>query len=178
MLAGPMDYTPGGFLNVTQKQFKQQTPTVVSNTRCAELAKFVVYESPFMVNCENPENVYGQPGENFLQLVPTTWDDTQVLDGYPGEFVAIARRSGNSWFIGALNNSNGRTIKVPTGFLSAGNYQLQIWADAKDADANPKKVQQSIITLKAGAPLTIRMSNAGGYVAIIKPFTINSDHAK
>ncbi|WP_217605874.1 glycoside hydrolase family 97 protein [Chitinophaga sp. GbtcB8] len=178
MLAGPMDYTPGGFLNVTQKQFKQQTPTLVSNTRCAELAKFVVYESPFMVNCEKPENVYGQPGENFLQQVPTTWDDTQVLDGYPGEFVAIARRSGNSWFIGALNNSKGRTLKVPTGFLSAGNYQLQIWTDAKDADVDPKKVQQSTITLKAGTPLTIGMSNAGGYVAIIKPITINPDHAK
>jgi alpha-glucosidase len=169
MLAGPMDYTPGGFLNVTKNDFKQQTPTLVSNTRCAELAKFVVYESPFMVNSENPSNVYGQPGEDFLRLVPTTWDDIHVLGGYPGEYIAVARRSGENWFLGALNNSQGRLITIATDFLPPGSYAMQIWADAKDANEHPRLVSQTKVIIKAGTPVPIRMANAGGFVAILKP---------
>ncbi len=62
MLGGPMDYTPGGFLNVTREQFKQQTPTLVWNTRACELAKFVIYESPLTVVCDHPQNILNQPG--------------------------------------------------------------------------------------------------------------------
>ena len=60
MLAGAMDYTPGGFLNVERKDFKQQSPTLVMNTRCAELAKFVVYESPYMCYADHPKHVEAQ----------------------------------------------------------------------------------------------------------------------
>ena len=89
MLAGQMDYTPGGFLNVRREDWKRQTPALVCDTRCAELAKFVIYDSPYMVFCDHPKHVLGQPGADFLQIVPTVWDDTRFLGGAPEEYGGI-----------------------------------------------------------------------------------------
>lgn len=164
MLAGPMDYTPGGFLNVTHEAFKPQVPTVVDNTRCAELAKFVVYDSPFAVVCESPAYMKGQPGTDFLKIVPTVWDDTRFLCGYPDTYVAIAKRKGSCWFIGILNNSIARTVELQTSFLPKGVYQLEYWADGKGADRRPSQVLHRTVRLRAGAPIKVRMAKAGGYV--------------
>ena len=169
MLAGPMDYTPGGFLNVTAADFRPQTPTLVANTRCAELAKFVIYESPLTVFCEHPDHVLGQPGADFLSRVQTTWDDTRFLAGYPGDYVALARRSGSAWFVGVLGNSQPRTLTLDTSFLPAGDYQLEYWADGAKADKKPTEVTHKTVTLRAGRPLKLRLAPAGGYVAILTP---------
>ncbi len=169
MLAGQMDYTPGGFLNVTQEAFKQQTPTLVPNTRCAELSKFVIYDSPFTVACEHPRNLLGQPGADFLKLVPTVWDDTRFIDGYPDEYIVLAKRSGKQWFVGAMNNSKQRTIKVNLSFLPQGKYQLEYWADAKNANKEPTGLVKKTVTVDSRKPLTVKMANAGGYAAIITP---------
>lgn len=169
MLAGPMDYTPGGFLNVTPEQFKKQSPTLVINTRCAELSKFVIYESPFSVFCDHPKHVLGQPGSDFLQIVPTVWDDTRFVDGYPGEFIVMAKRSGDTWFLGAMNNDESRTISIPTDFLSTNKYELEYWEDAKDAGINPEKLRKNRKIIQAGKPVKIQMAKNGGYVAVLKP---------
>ncbi|WP_312747255.1 glycoside hydrolase family 97 protein [Sphingobacterium multivorum] len=169
MLAGPMDYTPGGFMNVTTAQFKNQSPTLMMNTRCAELAKFVIYESPLTVFCDHPKHVLGQPGSDFLQVVPTVWDDTRFIDGYPGEFIVMAKRSATNWFIGAMTNDAARTVTVSTAFLSAGKYVLEYWQDAKDATTNPTKLEKKSMIIEAGKTIKIPMVSGGGYVAIIRP---------
>ncbi len=169
MLAGPMDYTPGGFLNVTTREFRQQSPTMVMNTRCAELSKFVIYESPFTVFCEHPRHVLGQPGSDFLRIVPTVWDDTRFLDGYPGEFIVMAKRSGDAWFLGAMNNEVERTVDISTDFLPAGEYELEYWEDAGDAGKNPVKIRKSRTVMRAGKTVKVHMANGGGYVAVLKP---------
>jgi len=168
MLAGQMDYTPGGFLNVTKKDFKRQTPTLVMNTRCAELSKFVIYESPFTVFCDDPEHVTGQPGADFLQVVPTVWDDIKVLDGYPGEYIALAKRSGKDWFIGAMTNESKRVLTVNLDFLSAGNYEMEIWQDAQDAGEQPTHLTKVTRKIKAGEKVKIDMKEDGGYVARLR----------
>ncbi|GAP72655.1 alpha-glucosidase [Candidatus Symbiothrix dinenymphae] len=169
MLAGQMDYTPGGFNNVTPSDFKNQSPTLVANTRAAELAKFVVYESPYTVVCEHPKFILGQPGADFLKIVPTVWDNIKFLGGSPSEYVAIAKQSGSNWFIGVLNNSVEKDITLDTKFLSAGKHTIEIWADAKDANKNPKNSIKLIQTIEAGKPLKVKLAKAGGYVAVIKP---------
>jgi alpha-glucosidase len=168
MLAGQMDYTPGGFNNVTAEAFKQQTPTLVANTRAAELAKFVIYESPFMVVCDHPKFILGQPGADFLKIVPSVWDNIKYLSGSPDTYVAIAKQSGNNWFIGILNNSIEKETTLDTGFLPAGKYIIESWEDAKDANINPKNIKKSEQTIEAGKPLKIKLAKAGGYVAVIK----------
>ncbi len=168
MLAGQMDYTPGGFLNVTKEQFKQQTPAIVWNTRAAELSKFVIYESPLTVVCDHPDNILNKDGADFLKIVPTVWDDIKFISGYPGDFVAIAKRSGEVWFVGAMNNSIGKTIELKLDFLPAGNYEALTWADTKNSDKDPKELKKATQTVKSGERIKITMSKNGGFVAVIK----------
>lgn len=167
MLAGQMDYTPGGFLNVTKDQFKKQTPTLVWNTRAAELSKFVLYESPLTVVCDHPDHILNQPGSDFLKIVPTVWDDTKFLSGYPGEYVALAKRIGNQWFIGVMNNSIGRKLVLKLDFLPEGSYEMNCWADSKESDKDPKIIQIEKRRVKNGEPIKIMLANNGGFVATL-----------
>lgn len=168
MLAGQMDYTPGGFLNVTKEQFKKQTPAVVWNTRAAELAKFVVYESPLTVVCDHPDNILYKPGADFLKIVPTIWDDIKFIGGYPGDYAAIAKRNGDEWFIGVINNSIGKTIEISLDFLPPGRFEAEIWSDARNSDSEPMEIKKSKQTFRSGDNLKISMSDNGGYVAVLK----------
>lgn len=169
LLAGQMDYTPGGFLNVTAENFKQQSPTLVANTRAAELAKFVVYESPFTVVCDNPDNVYGKVGEDFIRVVPSVWDDVHFLGGTPETFVAVAKQHYDFWFIGAINNSVERDASLDLSFLPAGTYKLEYWRDGKKSGKTPTICEHGFtrVTIGKDKKLPIKMSKAGGYAAII-----------
>ncbi|XOV91030.1 MAG: glycoside hydrolase family 97 N-terminal domain-containing protein [Bacteroidota bacterium] len=73
----------------------------------------------------------------FYDAIPTVWDDTKVLSGYPGEYAVVARRSGDDWFVGALNGDAPRTIEVPLDFLE-GSYQATIYADDESVDTITK----------------------------------------
>jgi alpha-glucosidase len=168
MLAGQMDYTPGAFLNVTKEQYKNQTPAIVWNTRTAELSKFVIYESPLTVVCDHPDNILNQPGSDFLKIVPTTWDDIKFISGYPGDYVAIAKRSGDKWFIGVMNNSIGKTIELSLASLPAGNYEAETWSDTKNSDKEPKELKKAIVLIKSPGTFKITMAKDGGFVAVLK----------
>jgi alpha-glucosidase len=168
MLAGQMDYTPGGFMNVTKEQFKKQFPALVWNTRVAELSKFVIYESPLTVVCDHPDHILNQAGADFLKIVPTVWDDIKFLGGYPGNYVAIAKRSGDSWFVGVLNNSIGKSIEIKLDFLPAGSYEAEIWADAKNSDIDPKELKKVKQATKSGSVIKVTMAKNVGFVAVIK----------
>lgn len=167
MLAGQMDYTPGGFLNVTQEQYKKQSPTLVWNTRAAELSKFVIYESPLTVVCDHPDNILNKPGADFLKIVPTVWDDTKYLSGYPGEFIAMARRNGDTWFVGVMNNSKRKTIEIKLDFLTDGVYEMDVWADTKKSDTQPMELQKKKQAVKKGDKVKLDLAVNGGFVSII-----------
>jgi alpha-glucosidase len=167
MLAGQMDYTPGAFLNVTREQFKNQTPAVVWNTRAAELSKFVIYESPLTVVCDHPDNILNQPGSDFLKIVPTTWDDIKFVGGYPGDYVAIAKRTGDKWFLGVMNNSTGKTVELNVSFLPSGNYEAETWSDTKNSDKEPKEIKKSIVSIKSPGTFKVIMAKDGGFVGIL-----------
>src|SRR5271155_2019037 len=95
MLSGPMDYTPGGFNNVTPEDFvaRDKSP-MVTGTRAQQLALYVVFEEPLAMVSDVPSAYGNQPTFQFIKDVPTAWDTTRVLNGAPGEFVTIARRHG------------------------------------------------------------------------------------
>ena len=168
MLSGQMDYTPGGFLNVTKEQYKNQTPTLVMNTRAAELSKFVVYESPLTVVCDHPDNILGQAGSDFLKIVPTVWDDTRFISGYPDDYIALARRNGDTWFVGIMNNSIEKQIEIKLDFLLQGTYEINIWADAKNANTEPKEVKREKKTVTNSDTIKVVLAKNGGFVATIK----------
>ena len=168
MLAGQMDYTPGGFLNVTKAEYKNQSPALVWNTRAAELSKFVIYESPLTVVCDHPDHIVNQPGAEFLKIVPTTWDDIHFLDGYPGDFVALAKKTGKDWFVGIMNNSKMKEVTIKLDFIQSGSLLMEIWADADDANVSPKNLKISSQYVSQGDVITVKMANNGGWVARIK----------
>src|SRR5205085_3887293 len=116
-------YTPGGFRNVSSQSFqiKNSGPQVMT-TRAQQLAMYVVYDSPFACVSDSPSAYRGQTGAQFLKAVPTSWDETRVLAGKIGEYLVIARRHGQDWYIGAMNNEQGREIILPLNFLGNGNY--------------------------------------------------------
>jgi alpha-glucosidase len=163
MLAGRMDYTPGGFDNVTKAEFAPRDhKPMVMGTRAHQLALYVVYESPFQMVSDYPGAYENQPAFEFIKEVPATWDETKVLDGVPGEFVTIARRRGGDWFLGSISNWHERDLELPLGFLGDGRYTAEIYADAKDAGQAPKHVNISKKRVNASTSLKLRLAPGGG----------------
>jgi alpha-glucosidase len=170
MLAGPMDFTPGAFHNAGRGQFKAQDIAPMSQgTRAHQLAMYVVYESPLVMLSDYPEAYNGQPGLEFLEKVPTVWDDTKVLAGRPAEFILVARQHGTSWFVGGMTNWDGRDLEIPLGFLGPGAYVAQVFADGADADKNAASLSLASKKVKAGDKLTVHLAPGGGVALILTP---------
>jgi alpha-glucosidase len=163
-LLGPMDFTPGGFINRAPKDFKVASPTQVMGTRARQLALTVIYPSPLLVLCDSPKNYRGQPGVDFLKKIPTVWDDTRVLDGAMGEHLAIARRSGNKWYLGAMTDQNARDLSVKLDFLGKGPWKATIWKDAPDSDTAAEHLLTEERTVSAADVLNLHLAASGGGV--------------
>jgi alpha-glucosidase len=174
MLAGPMDFTPGGFRHAGKDRFKtvggDAPAPFVMGTRAFQLAMLVVYESPLQVLCDSPYNYRHSPaGLDFLKAVPTTWDETRVLSGQVGDWVAIARRSGRDWYVGAMTDWDPRTLDIPFGFLGPGMFRLKVWGDAPDSDVYPDRIQEEERTVRSVDAAKAVMASGGGWVARISP---------
>ncbi|MEZ5103262.1 MAG: glycoside hydrolase family 97 protein [Draconibacterium sp.] len=169
MLAGPMDFTPGGFLNRNPDKFLNGTPAKVLGTRCNTLAQFVVFDSPYMVACDHPKNYYGQVGEEFLKQVKSVWDDTKVLNGEIAEYVTMARRNGEKWFIGAMTNSEERELKISLDFLPEGKYKMTSFEDTEKTKENAEIAELKVSSVKNGDDIKIRMVPGGGFAAVLEP---------
>ncbi|RPI24302.1 MAG: glycoside hydrolase family 97 protein [Acidobacteria bacterium] len=173
MLCGPMDFTPGGFRHKTVESFRVvggDTPgPFVMGTRCHQLAMLVVYESPLQVMTDSPYSYRMSPfGLEFLRGIPTTWDETRVLDGYPGEFVVIARRSGSAWYLAAMSGNQGREITIPLHFLGGDSHQAEIWMDAEEAADYPEHVWEKKQAVRSNDSLKVRLAPGGGFVGRIR----------
>jgi alpha-glucosidase len=167
MLAGPLDYTPGGFRNATREQFKaRDLEPMTQGTRAHELAKYVVFESPLVMVSDHPEAYEGQPGFEFIEKVPTVWDDTKVLSGEPGQFVTIARQKETDWFMGSMTNWDARDLEIPLSFLGSGDYEAQIFADGADADKVATSLSVTKKRVKASDKLNIHLAPGGGAAVI------------
>jgi alpha-glucosidase len=167
MLAGPMDYTPGAFdLDGTEESPKQ-----VQGTRTHQMAMYVVYYSPLQMVPDYPEAYEAAPDEfAFIKDIPTVWDDTKVLEGQPGDFIVMARRKGENWYMGSLTDENPRKISIPLSFLDQGiDYTATIYSDALDADKNPEHVIKSEINVTSSTVLSVAMIGGGGHAVSIKP---------
>jgi alpha-glucosidase len=170
MLAGPMDYTPGGFNNVTRAEFQpRMKQPMVLGTRAHQLALYVVFESPLMMVSDYPEAYKGQRDFDFIRAVPATWDDTRAVNGRVGEYVTVARRKGSSWYLGAITNWSGREIDLPLGFLGAGEYIADIYSDAPDAEANPKHTTIEQKRLRNTTRLKLTLAPGGGAAIRFQP---------
>jgi alpha-glucosidase len=170
MLAGMMDYTPGSFHNVTKADFEpREERTMVMGTRAHQLAMYAVFESPLQMVSDYPAALEGQPGFDFIKNIAPTWDETRVVNGLPGEYVTIARRRGNEWFLGSMTNWSSRQLDIPLTFLGSGRYTAEIYADSPDADRFPKNVTIQKQPVDRTAHLKAQLAPGGGYAVRFRP---------
>jgi len=170
MLNGPMDYTPGGFNNVTEAQFvARDFRPVVMGTRCQQLALYVIDFDPFQMVSDAPQAYAGQPSFQFILDVPTTWDETRVIEGTPSEDVIIARRSGKDWYVGSITNWSPREVNLPLSFLGDGKYIAEIYRDAADADENPRHVTIEKKAVGRSNTLALHLAAGGGAAIRLTP---------
>lgn len=169
MLAGPLDFHQGGFRSVLPSEFKPRNiGPVVMGTRCHQMAMYVVYEDALPMIVDYPQAYEGQEGFDFICKVPTTWDETRVLDGEVGKRITIARRKGNEWYVGSMAGAEAAQVSVPLSFLPKGvTFQATTWSD--DPEHGPNAARHEDKSLTAGDTLTIRMSVAGGSAVHLVP---------
>lgn len=169
MLAGAMDYTPGAMRNATQATFRPINDNpMAKGTRCNQLAEYIVFYAPLQMLSDNPTTyMKEQECTDFIKNVPTTWDETVPLDGKVGEYVAVARKKNNTWFVGAMSNWNARELTLDFSFLPAGNYTAEVFKDGVNADRNATDYKKETINITSGDKIKIQLSNGGGWVARI-----------
>ena len=149
---GPMDYTPCAFSD-------SQNPHITTNAH--ELALTVLFESGLQHLADSPESFLAQPQEvqQFLGQLPTVWDETRYICGYPGESVVLARRHGDTWYVAGINGlDKPQTLEFDLSFIPA--KQVHIFADAT--------AKQWDISTAKGIPSKQECLPRGGFLYIIK----------
>src|SRR5258705_1914505 len=170
MFLGPMDYTPGAMVNSgVEKNFAPIFDRPMSlGTRCHQLAMYVVYESPLQMLADSPSRYLLEPEVmGFLGPVPTVWDETKVLDAKLGDYVVIARRHGQEWYVGAMTDWTARELEIDFSFLPSGNYRMEAYQDWMNADRVGSDYLKLSVTVTNTKRLKHTLAGGGGWAARI-----------
>ena len=167
MMAGPMDYTPGGMRNASKGNFHPvNSNPMTQGTRCHQMAMYPIFEAPLQMLADNP-TIYKREQEctDFIAAVPTTFDETVSLDGKVGEFVSMARKKGTTWYAGAMTNWTPREITVDLSFLGDGNYKAILFEDGINADRDGTDYTSRTINVTSKDKIDVKMASGGGWAA-------------
>jgi len=165
-LAGPADHTICYYHRPELKPrlAETQNARVMKTTSGHQLALTVVFYSPlqFMYWYDKPEDSKDEPELAFFDHVPTVWDDTKIIDGEIGQFITVARRSGEEWFVGSITNNNEREIKIPFAFLEPGKkYKATVYYDDPSSPVRTR-VSIKMVTVDASSVLDFHLLPSGG----------------
>jgi len=172
MFLGPMDYTPGAMVNSgVEKNFAPVFERPMSlGTRCHQLAMYVLYESPLQMLADTPSLYLREPEiMQFLGPVPTVWDETRVLHAKMGDYLAIARRRGSDWYVGAMTDWSKRELEIDLSFLPKGSFQITAYQDGPNADRTGSDYKMVSSKVDSKSSLVIKMAGGGGWAARITP---------
>jgi alpha-glucosidase len=171
MLAGPMDYTPGAMKNANKTNFRPINAAPMSQgTRCHQIAMYILYEAPFEMLSDNPTNYLREEEcTAFIASIPTTFDQTVALAGRVGEFAAIARRKGDTWYVAVLGNWQSRNVPLDLSFLGPGRFRAEVLSDGLNADREATDYVREIREWSSSDRLTAQLSTGGGWAAILRP---------
>lgn len=182
LLAGPMDFTPGTFdilyentRNSPRRKLWNCGPEVdmrVNTTLAKQIAEWVIIYSPVQMASDLIENYEGHPAFRFFRDFDADCDWSRALAGEPGEFVAVVRRAGENYFLGAATDEQPRTLSLPLDFLKPGTkYRATIYADGPDADwkTNPTSYTISEREVSSADTLEVAMASGGGQAVSFMP---------
>ena len=167
MIAGSMDYTQGAMRNANRDNYRAVwTEPMSQGTRCRQLAEYVVFESPFNMLCDSPSS-YRDEDEcaQYIAEIPTVWDETIAIDGKLGEYVIIARRSGDRWYVGGITNWEEREIEIDLSPLNLKHDQAVEFRDGVNANKIAEDYVKSSVTVTDNTYM-VKMSKGGGFVLI------------
>lgn len=169
MAVGPIDYTPGAMRNVKQADFQAIFSRPMSlGTRCHQLGMYVVYESPLQMLADTPSAYDKEPeAMELLGPVPAVWDESRALAAQLSDYVVMARRSADQWYIGAINDWTARVVEVLLDFLGEGSYKMTLWRDGVNADRNAEDFAMQTITVDRSSKIKIDLASGGGFAARI-----------
>ena len=135
-------------------------------TRCRQLALYVVFDSPLNMLCDSPSN-YRREQEctDFIAEIPTTWDDTRVLDGKMGEYIVTARRKGSTWYVGGITDRNARDITIDLAALglAPGGHTATLYRDGVNAHRRGRDYRRETLTVNPSAPFKVHLAPGGGF---------------
>jgi alpha-glucosidase len=169
VLAGPLDYTPG-IIGIYFKEYKPDNR--INTTLAKQLALMVVIYSPLQMAADLIENYDGHPAFQFIRDVPVNWDDTRALNAKIGDYVTIARKKNNAWFIGSITDENAREFNLKLDFLDADTqYEAIIYADGPQADweTNPLEYIIEKKLVRKDDEFLIKLARGGGMAVALKP---------
>jgi len=174
LLAGPMDFTPGIFDLLVEKERPNNR---INTTLAKQLALYVVIYSPLQMAADLPENYEARPEPfQFIVDVPADWQDTRVLHARIGDYVTIVRQDRNSadWYLGSITDDAGRVLQAPLRFLPRGKkYVAEMYRDGEKADwrNNPYDLEIEKVIVENTTTLTLRLAPGGGQAIRFRPAT-------
>lgn len=163
---GPMDYIPGGFVNVTPAEFEPRwVLPMVQTTRAHNLSMFVIFNSPWTSLADSPDTYRSSPaGFDFIRDVPTSWDETRYVAGEVGQYIVLVKRKGDTWYLGAMNGASARKVSIPLSFLGSGSWAADLWMDGD----KPDRVRRDSRKMGPSDKLELDLAATGGAVAVLR----------
>lgn len=169
MVAGPADYTQGAMRNATKENFRFVSSEAMSQgTRCRQLAEYVIFDAPLTMLCDSPSNYQKEPEcLKFIADIPTVWDETVALEGRAGEYVAMARRSGDTWYVGAITDWTSRELALDLSFIGKAAF-MDIFSDGPNAHRAARDYKHKYTPFPSDGKVSVKMAPGGGWAAVIR----------
>ncbi len=171
MLQGPMDYTPGAMRNLNKYNFwpNYSQPSSMT-TRAHQVALYVLFYSPLQMMCDSPSEYRKyQETTDFLSSIPTTWDESKSIDAKIGEYVVLARRKGDVWYIAGITN-NAKKMKIDLSkVIPEGDYTAEIFRDTVNSNKTPQSYKLNVKSVSSGESIEVSMAMGGGFVIRLTP---------
>ncbi len=167
---GPADFTPGGMNNMQPDKYRAERPNSgAMGTRAFQMALYVVLESGVQMLADNPTRYYQNDDcTRYIASVPTVWDETRCLSAKAGEYLVVAKRKGQKWFVGAITNGTPRDLTLSLSFLASGNHKLTAFKDGVNADYQAMHYNKTEQSVTPGTSLNIHLAKNGGWAAVIE----------
>ena len=168
MASGVVDYTQGAMRNGSKSAYLKSRETMSQGTRCHQLGEYVIFDSPLCMLCDGPSAYRREPESlSYISRIPTVFDETLGLDGRVGESVIMAKRSGDTWYVGGITNWDERDVTIDLSFLGSGSWKAEIYRDGANANRFGTDYKREFKDVKAGDKLDIHMAAGGGFAVIL-----------
>ena len=168
---GPMDYTPGSMLCYQPEDYHGNRPICAGmGTKVYNMAVFVLFESNLQMLMDNPCRYDKWPDcRDFLTSVPVNWDETRVLAAEAGQYIVMAKRKGQKWFIGGITNDKERELDICLSILPEGkNLQMTSFVDGVNANRIAMDYRMEKTSVNKATKLHIKMVRNGGFAGVIE----------